>query len=126
MHVLATADWQTGKLLSGLSVHARECEAGLESVPIGVRKPSVAQPHKFVVCIYHKNVRLAWNQCILVLKKAQPHILSQVCGVYVSYECEAGLELCMLKSPASHSMSGLWCVCVTYSTTTVQPTFLYT
>ena len=23
---------------------------------------------------------------------AQPHILCQVCGVYVSYECEAGLE----------------------------------
>ena len=45
-------------------MHARECEAGLESVHIGVKKTSVAQPH----------------------------ILSQFCGVYVSYKCEAGLE----------------------------------
>ena len=47
---------------------------------------------------------------------AQPHILCQVCGVYVSYECEAGLESLHIgveiafSGPASHSMSSLWCV----------------
>ena len=69
-------------------MHARECEAGLESVHIGVKKTSVAQPH----------------------------ILSQVCGVYVSYKCEAGLESLHIgvkiafSGPASHSKSSLLCV----------------
>ena len=50
------------------------------------------------------------------LSVAQPHILCQVCGVYVSYEWEAGLKSLHIgveiafSGPASHSKSSLWCV----------------
>ena len=69
-------------------------------------------------------MRLALNQCILVLKKpsvAQPHVLSRVCGVYVSYECEAAMALnhciLVLKKPSvaqPHILSQICGVYVSY------------
>ena len=50
----------------------------------------------------------------------QPHILSQVCGVYVSDECEAGLELvhiCVKKKTSvaqPHILSQVCGVYVSY------------
>ena len=76
--------------------------------------PSLTFCVKIVVCMCHTNVRLALNQCILVFKKpsvAQPHILAQGYGLYVSKECEAGLESVHIgvqkafSDPASHSKS---------------------
>ena len=57
-----------------------ECEAGLESVHIGGKRPSVAQPDifRFVICEYFMNLRLVWSQCIVMVSHISMALLSDV------------------------------------------------